>query len=256
MASSNIAAAVRLVSTARGIDPRDYTLVAYGGAGPVHAALVAEQLGMRRVLVPWSPGLVSAFGLLVADPTVDLVHTRIHRLGDDTLDPATVARLREEALGAAARHGLDADRSTVSLAIDARYGGQAFELTVPLDMRPASPAEIREAFGHAHRQRYGYALADRPVEVVGYRVRVAEASPADLVPPGPGRDGPPRVEPGTITLDGRPLRAGFAERRSLPPGHRLPGPSVVEEATATTLVPAGWSATVLEDGDLLIERSA
>jgi N-methylhydantoinase A/oxoprolinase/acetone carboxylase beta subunit len=64
------------------------------------------------------------------------------------------------------------------------------------------------------------------------------------------------VEPGTITLDGRPLRAGFAERRSLPPGHRLPGPSVVEEATATTLVPAGWSATVLEDGDLLIERSA
>src|SRR3990170_1282556 len=163
MASGNIAAAVRLVSTARGIDPREYVPVAYGGAGPVHAALVAEELEVRRVLVPWSPGLVSAFGLLVADPTVDLVQTAIQPVGDDSLSAAVVARLRREALAAAAAHGLDLGRCTTSIAVDTRYAGQAFELAVPIERLPASAAEIRDAFGGAHRRRYGYALANRPV---------------------------------------------------------------------------------------------
>ena len=256
MASGNIAAAVRLVSTARGIDPREYVLVAYGGAGPVHAALVAEELEVRRVLVPWSPGLVSAFGLLVADPTVDLVQTAIQPVGDDSLSAAVVARLRREARAAAAAHGLDLGRCTTSIAVDTRYAGQAFELAVPIERLPASADEIRDAFGRVHRQRYGYALPDRPVEIVNYRVRVAEASPADVAPPRPRPEGPARVEAGTITLGGRSLRALFAERHTLPPGHRLSGPAVVEEATATTLVPPGWSATVLDAGDLLLERSA
>ena len=256
MANSNIAAAVRLVSTARGIDPREYVLVAYGGAGPVHAALVAEELEVRRVLVPWSPGLISAFGLLVAEPTVDLVHTAIHQVGDDSLSAAAVERLRREALAAAGAHGLDVDRCTTSIAVDTRYAGQAFELTVPIERLPASAAEIRDAFGRAHRRRYGYALANRPVEVVNYRVRVTEASPPDVAPPRPRHAGPARVETGTITLGGQSLQALFAERRTLPPGHRLSGPAVLEEATATTLVPPGWSAAVLEAGDLWLERGA
>lgn len=253
MANSNIGAAVRLVSTARGIDPRNYVVVAYGGAGPVHAALVAEELEIRRVLVPWSPGLISAFGLLVADLAVDLVHTRIHQVDDESLGPTTVERLRRQALDAATARGLAPQRCTVSISVDARYAGQAFELSVPVDRLPATAAEIRDAFGTAHQRRYGYAHSERPAEIVNYRVRVTEANPGDVIPPAPDCDGPPRVEEGTITLGGKSLRALFAERRTLPVGHRLTGPAVIEEATATTLVPPGWSATVLEAGDLMLE---
>jgi N-methylhydantoinase A len=233
MANSNIAAAVRLVSTARGIDPRDYTLVAYGGAGPIHAALVVEDLEIDRVLVPWCPGLVSAFGLLVAD--------------------LAVVRLRREALAAAAAAGLAPDRCETSIAIDARYPGQAFELTVTLDRLPATAATIRETFGAAHRRRYGYAHPDRPVELVNYRIRVTEASDGD-VRAGESVPGPARIEEGEITLGGRSLRAEFAARSTLPVGYRLRGPAVIEEETATTLVPPGWAARVLEGGDLMLER--
>lgn len=253
MANSNIAAAVRLVSTARGIDPRDYTLVAYGGAGPIHAALVVEDLEIDRVLVPWCPGLVSAFGLLVADLAVDLVHARIHVVDDDTLSAETVVRLRREALAAAAAAGLAPDRCETSIAIDARYPGQAFELTVTLDRLPATAATIRETFGAAHRRRYGYAHPDRPVELVNYRIRVTEASHGD-VRAGESVPGPARIEEGEITLGGRSLRAEFAARSTLPVGYRLRGPAVIEEETATTLVPPGWAARVLEGGALMLER--
>ncbi len=253
MANSNIAAAVRLVSTARGIDPRDYTLVAYGGAGPIHAALVVEDLEIDRVLVPWCPGLVSAFGLLVADLAVDLVHARIHVVDGDTLNAETVVRLRREALAAAAATGLAPDRCETSIAIDARYPGQAFELTVTLDRLPATAATIRETFGAAHRRRYGYAHPDRPVELVNYRIRVTEASHGD-VRAGESVPGPARIEEGEITLGGRSLRAEFAARSTLPVGYRLRGPAVIEEETATTLVPPGWAARVLEGGDLMLER--
>jgi N-methylhydantoinase A/oxoprolinase/acetone carboxylase beta subunit len=94
------------------------------------------------------------------------------------------------------------------------------------------------------------------VEIVGYRGRVTEASPGEVSPPARGRGGVPRVEAGTITLGGRRLPARFAARSTLPVGHRLTGPAVIEEATATTLVPPGWSALVLDQGDLMLERSS
>ncbi len=254
MTNANIAAAVRLVSTARGVDPRGYTLVAYGGAGPLHAALVAEELEIHRVLVPWGPGLVSASGLLVADLAVDVVQTGIHKADDASLGPATVERLTREALAAATTRGLDTSCASVSIAIEARYPAQAFELTVTLDRLPATAAEIHAAFSAAHRQRYGYAHRDRPVEIVNYRVRVTEPSPGDFVPPAPPAAGAPRIEEGSVTLGGRTERARFVERRTLPVGHHLTGPAVIEEQTATTLLPPGWSATVLAGGDLMLER--
>jgi N-methylhydantoinase A len=255
MANANLAAAVRLVSTARGVDPREFVLVAYGGAGPVHAALVAEDLEIRRVLVPWSPGLVSGFGLLVADLTVDLVETRIHVADDRSLGPETVERLHAIARAAATARGLAADRCRVSIAVEARYPAQAFELAVTPDRLPATGREIREAFCVAHARRYGYAHQDRPVEIVNYRVRVTEAAGEGPILPGPPAAGSPRVEQGRITLRGAEHRALFAARRTLPSGWRLEGPAVIEEETATTLVPPGWAATVLDTGDLALERS-
>src|SRR5690606_35860990 len=96
MVNSNMAAAVRLVSTARGIDPRDFTLVAFGGGGPLHGAKVAEELGMRRVLIPWSPGIASAFGLLVADLSLDIVQAKVEPLSDRSFDAEAVSALQNQ----------------------------------------------------------------------------------------------------------------------------------------------------------------
>ncbi|MEE8275268.1 MAG: hydantoinase/oxoprolinase family protein [Alphaproteobacteria bacterium] len=254
--NNNMAGALRLVSTARGIDPRDFALVAYGGGGPIHAAMVAEEVGIGRVLVPWSPGLVSAFGLLVADLTVDLARTRIHQVDDGTLDAAVVGDLTRAGLEAAAAQGLDADACELRLALDLRYAGQAYELTVWIDDAPADADHIRDAFSAAHRRRYGYAREALPVEAVNYRVRVVQRLDDRIEPPAPPAGAEPVLERGEIGLAGERIAATFADRASLAPGFTLDGPAVIEEATATTLAPPGWRIEVLASGDLMLERSA
>lgn len=253
--NNNMASAMRLVSTERGVDARDFALVAYGGGGPVHAAMVADEVGIGRVLVPWAPGLVSAFGLLVADLTVDLVQTDLHPVDDETLGAARVAQLRARALAEAEAQGLEPDRCATRLALDPRYPGQAYELTVWLDDQPVTGDDLRAAFAEAHERRYGYARRGRPVEAVNYRVRVTQAGDARPRPPLPSATAEPRLDRGRLVLGGRPADAVYAERASLPPGFEIVGPAVIEEATATSVVPPGWRLGVLDDGDLMIERS-
>ena len=255
MVNNNMAAALRLVSTARGIDPRDFTLIAYGGGGPLHAAMVAEEVGIERVLVPWAPGLASAFGLLAADPMADLVRTEIHRVDDETLGASRAHALADEGLAAAAARGFEAERCHVRIGLDLRYPGQAYELTVWFDRTPASAAEIRSSFAAAHRQRYGYARDGLPVEAVNRRVRVTQPAEGDLATPLPQASGVPDLAHGEVTLGGDRIAACFADRASLPPGFALDGPAVIEEPTATALVPPGWRARVLETGDLMIEKT-
>ena len=253
MVNNNMAAALRLVSTERGIDPREFVLVAYGGGGPLHGAMVAEEVGIEKVLVPWAPGLVSAFGLLVADPTVDLVRTRIHVVDDETLGAAMVDELRAEALDAARRYGIGQDGCEIRMALDLRYAGQAYELTVWIDEPPAGAVQIREAFSTVHRRRYGYAREQLAVEAVNYRVRIVQRIDANLLPPAPDADAEPELTQGNVSLGGGGVSATFADRASLPPGFSIDGPAVIEEPTATVLAPPGWRATVLESGDLMIE---
>src|SRR5690606_17533928 len=135
--NSNMAAAVRLVSTARGVDPRDFTLVAYGGGGPLHGAMVADEVGMRRVLVPWSPGIASAFGLLIADLIVDVVQARIEPLSDNSLDADSIEALRQQCLAEAEKLDLEPDSYDIQAGIDLRYTGQGFEITLWRDMAAA-----------------------------------------------------------------------------------------------------------------------
>ena len=252
--SNNMAQALRrLVSTQRGIDPTPFTLVAYGGGGPLHAAMVAEEVGIRTVLVPWAPGLTSAFGLLVADVTVDLVRTVLQDLTDETLDATRVASLAEEWRAAAAAHGLDDGRYRVEIGVDLRYRGQAFELTVWGDDRPRDAAALREAFEGLHRQRYGYSRARLPVEAVNYRVRlVEEVGDVAMAPAYEGVAAP--AERGEIFIAGAPREAVFLSRAGLGTGAAIEGPAVIEEDTATTLVPPGWRAQVTPAGDLLLQR--
>lgn len=255
IANANMAAAVRLVSTERGVDPRDYTLVAYGGAGPVHAAFIAEELDIARVLIPWNPGLVSAFGLLATNPMVDWVQTDVHTIDDATLGPARVEELDRRALELGHQYGLRRDLCQVLISLDMRFQGQAYELTVPVTELPQSAAGLRRMFNEMHVARYGWAQGERrTVQAVNYRLRVIERSTEEIRLAPPRAGGRPVLGQGTVAVGGATALATFVSRADLPAEYRMAGPAVVEEATATTFVPKGWQMVVLPDGDLLLER--
>lgn len=254
MVNSNMAAAVRLVSTQRGIDPRAYTLVAYGGGGPVHGAMVAEEVGMTRVLVPWSPGISSAFGLLVADLIVDVVRAQMEPLSDASLNAEAVARVRAECDAQARRLGLAAGDYAVEVGADLRYTGQGFEITVWNPQGVASAERLRELFETEHRRRYGYARSTLPMQVVNLRGRIVRRNDAQLsTPRAPAGAQAPQVQP--VVLGGKALDATFMPRANLAPGQSIAGPAVLEENTSTVIVPPGWHARCLDSGDLLLERT-
>lgn len=252
LVNAAMAGAVRLVSTARGVDPRDFTLLAYGGGGPLHAAQVAEEIGMSRVLIPWSPGLASAFGLLIADTVIDFTESRLHRLAEDTLSGERIEELDARARQVAIQNGVDPTACDISIGLDMRYGGQAFELLI-WTQGESDPVALRTLFEREHESRYGYKRSNLSVEVVNYRVRVAARNGAAVITPTPGHGVRP-AETGDVTIDGRRIAATFIGREGLAAGASVVGPAVIEEPTSTTVVPPGWQATCLPSGDLLLER--
>lgn len=255
MVNSNMAAAVRLVSTARGIDPRGYTLVAYGGGGPVHGAMVADEIGIRRVLIPWSPGISSAFGLLIADLIVDIVQVRMGPLTDASFDDATIAALRIACEGPAEGLGLSPGSYEIEMGIDLRYAGQGFELTIWNDTSALTAAELQQKFHEEHRARFGYARASLPVQAVNLRARIRQRNDAQISTPHAVAASQSR-EIKTIVLNGSSLKTIFLSRGVLTAGEVVHGPAVIEEATSTTFVPPTWWATCLPTGDMLLEKNA
>ncbi|MBS7700681.1 MULTISPECIES: hydantoinase/oxoprolinase family protein [unclassified Chelatococcus] len=253
MVNSNMAAAVRLVSTARGIDPRDYTLVAFGGGGPLHGAMVADEVGMRRILVPWSPGIASAFGLLVADLIVDVVASKMELLSDASLDAASIAELKDMCGAEAKRLDLAPGTYEIQAGLDLRYAGQGFELTLWRDMQPASASEIDAAFQDEHKRRYGYARPALKTQMVNLRARIIQRNGARLETPIPEASG--AREHKEILLGGKRWEAAFLPRSALGRGETIAGPAILEEATSTSFVPPGWTCTCLASGDLLLEKA-
>jgi len=214
VASAAMAQAVRVVTVERGIDPRDLALIPFGGAGPLHAAQIADELGMRRVLVPVASGVLSAFGLVVAERRRDLVESVLLTGDDLTRDriAAAVDRLADRG-----REELRREAPEVRATYELRYEGQAFELPVDGDPAP-DPAELRRAFDRAHEDRYGYSDPGARLELVTVRVAVAL----------------PGAEPRPAGWDG--LR-----------GDAVEGPEVVPLPGSTLVVPAGWRARAEED---------
>jgi N-methylhydantoinase A len=269
IAAWNQANAIQQVSVKRGLDPRDYTLVAFGGSGPLLAGRLVDLLQLRAALIPPSPGNVSAFGLLVVDLKNDYVQTFVQR--HERLDLASVnAHLgRLEALARATLRGEGfADHEIrVARSADLRYFGQAWE--VPVELPPgaidAQRAEVTaERFHDAHAQRYGYsyrgAAAGRQViEWVNLRVTglgpIARPKLRELTP-GDGR--PDRAVTGTraVVFDARPLDARVYDRERLAPGDAARGPAVVEEYGATTVVYPGQRVEVDRFGNLILTREA
>jgi len=258
--NARMADQIRLVTIKRGYDPRQFSLVVLGGAGPVHGAALAEEMGMAEVLVPEAPGVLAAFGLLAA--AIEHHHARTLQARTDVadlgainrclaeLDEAGRARMREE--------GVPAQEVRVTYAADTRYMGQAYELEVPIAAPVTADAVpgIVAAFHAVHERVYGYARTQQPVEFVNFRAVHTFPLPRPVVAPAPRAHG---------TLDearigerrayfGAFVSTAIYERARLPLGARLAGPAIVEQTDTTTVIPPGVTALVDEAGNLRLRR--
>ncbi len=244
--------ALGVMTMQRGQDPARLPLVAFGGAGGLHAAALADSLGMRGALVPRFPGALSAHGMTVAEPQLDLVDTVLAPLA--ALERrARRARLR--ALVARAEGELRAQGAArrdvrCRATLDLRYQGQSFELRLADSPEPAAD------FHRAHARLYGYALEDREIELVCLRVRarVAHALPAVRQPRACALPRSARRGQRAVTFE-RTRRTPVIERERLPAGCTFAGPALVEEYSGTTLVPPGWRARVVAGGHLWLARA-
>jgi N-methylhydantoinase A len=229
--------ALRVISVERGFDPADFSLVAFGGAGALHAAELAGRLGVREALIPPNPGLLSAWGILTAPPTLEVSRTLMARVagtGGSSEVEAALDEVEEEASRRLAdEHALPSGAVGVTGWVDARYLGQSFELRVPRE-------DWVEAFHEAHRTRFGYRRDAAEVEAVAVRAQATAPGIAARVPPLPAAAGEPPAIAGRTVSRGREVECPRIWRRDLRPGHRVAGPAVVLDYSATTWVPEGW----------------
>ncbi len=254
VANATMAQAVRLVSVERGHDPRDYTLVAFGGAGGLHAASVAEELDATSVLVPINAGVLSAVGLLAAKFKRDYVKTTISRLDALTYEDLQdrYATLECQASAELDTYRIPAEGRRFDFVLDMRYLGQAYELPIPVDLESletAGTCTLKEAFNNAHAIRYGHHSHD-PIEIVNYRLTAMVAQRPLRIPLARTDCRPPEPDAMSIYLAGRRRDCAYFRRDALPAGFTFPGPAVIEEETATSFVPPGWSMRIDEVGNL------
>jgi N-methylhydantoinase A len=258
---------VRVFAAKRGVNLSDFTLLPFGGAGAVHAAAVAEELGMRRILVPPRPGAFSALGLLCTDVVHDYIRSELRTLAEITAEHAeTIFRqLEETARAELAAEGMNAGDARFARELDLRYTGQGYELRTPLEglfrerLTGASLQAARERFDERHAQIHGHAAKERPLEVVSYRLRVRVAVPKyepreEAAPPSP-RNAAAVKGKRTISLNGAAIEATLYERDRLDIGATVAGPAIVEQFDATTLIPPSWSGRVDGYGNLVVTRT-
>lgn len=249
VAEAHMVNAIRLVSVDKGLDPSGFTLVGFGGAGPLHAVRLAEALNIERILIPPAPGNLSAMGLLSADLRHDFVRTLIadaHSLTPDALGE-TFTEMLGEAQSALARDGIDANARTCALSVDLRYRGQNHELNLPVPMAVLGGADLDQLAADFHRRHetvYGYHLADRRVQIVNLRVTAFGQMPKAAWPVHPPRAG--GVEP----VSTRRVSIASDDARPLPvyrltdafPEAEIAGPAIVEYAGSTLFLGPDWQA--------------
>jgi len=232
--------AIRIISVERGYDPREFTLVAFGGGGPLHACWLARALRIPTVLIPAMPGALSAVGILLADVVRD--YSRTVMLAQEVIESIEDTFAEIEQL-ATAEFGAEGLQGTPHRSIDMRYRRQGYELNVPCD----SPAQTVAAFHCLHQQRYGFSDVHKPVEIVNLRLRMVTAgepwSPAYQEPvPGDGSAACYAERP--IFFDGEFVPSRLYRREALAPGDAIPGPAMITEYTSATLLPPGCRAQV------------
>jgi len=261
---ANVVRAIRTVSVEKGHDPRDYSLMAFGGAGSLHAGEVARSLGIGEIIVPYAPGILCAQGLIVSDLKEDFVHSARIALDDgfataiapvlEDLNQRADIWFQSQTIGAEAR--------TVTLALDMRYVGQNFELPVILDRTNGSgrsgvpsPDELRERFFAVHAQHYGFHNPDDAIEVVNLRLTATGAlqhAPAAPKPAGTGSPEPVARRPVYFEPD-TAVETPVYDRATLPAGFEIVGPAIFEQLDATTLVHPGDTVRIDAALNILIE---
>jgi N-methylhydantoinase A len=257
--NSNMGRALRVVSVERGWDPRDFTLVAFGGAGPLHACELAREIGVRRVLVPPAPGVLCAIGLLVADLRSDASRTYLRAA--NSVSSMEVTRWFEEVQALAHRTLTTPPGVPVEVLrwLDVRYAGQNYELRVPVPAGPMTEEDLAlviKRFHEAHRRRHGYDAPEGSVQFVNVRValRVAPARLPALVLPAASEPPAPAGRRDVFFDDpGRFIATPVWARESLPADFILAGPAVVEQMDATLVIPPDVQATVHRSGSLILE---
>ena len=275
VANATMTRAIRSVTVKRGHDPRRFGLVAFGGAGPIHAAALADRLGVSRVIVPGPAGVLSAYGLLAADESHDAVRTVRLPLSDPDADTPITDAVPGAGKGSGAENGSVADAAAatydeltdrvladasdptaarIERAADCRYAGQSFELTVPVETAAFEPNALVERFHDVHERAYGYRL-DGAVEAVNLRVTAT----IENDPPTVRHVGEETAERGSRNAtfpETGTVETAVYDRRALSVGDRVRGPAVLEQAESTTVVPPAWAAGVRAGGALVLDRTS
>jgi N-methylhydantoinase A len=258
VATASMARAIRVVTVERGHDPRERALVAFGGAGPVHATALAAAVGMERVLLPARAGVLSAVGILATD---EVATERVSRVTSwAAIDPGTLADTMAGLRRDAGARLSDPDDALASFHVDLRYDGQAHELRIPVDVEDEADIDgdaldrTADRFHERHRERYGHAAPEEPIELVTVRVRVRRpVEPPDLRRHDPGTSlGEARVGRRPVWFDGRQETPVY-DWAALPAGADLDGPAIVAADTSTALLRPSDAARVLDDGSLRVE---
>jgi len=261
--NQSMAAAARMHGVEMGVDLRGVTLIAFGGAGPVHACGVADLLESDKVIFPVNASVLSAFGTLVSPVRIDLARS-LPRLVDQ-IDPAErdalLDDLREEGHRVLLAAGVERDAVVFRYGVDARYAGQGNEITIWLGEGatwPATPEQVRETFESEYRRIYGLAIPDVAIEVVTWRLS-ATAAAADIDPAATllasGEAVAAAHRPMVFDRGQAPIDTPVYKRSELGAGAECEGPAVVEERETTTVIRPGWTVEVAPDGSLIAERA-
>jgi N-methylhydantoinase A len=248
VAGAEMVRALRVVTVQRGIDPRRYALLPFGGAGPLHAAQIAQELGIATIVCPRASGVLSALGLVVSPRRRDAQRS-VLLAGDELTAEAVAAAVAE--LGKQARDALGASAAELAATYELRYRGQAFELAIPGSTAPA-PQALREAFEAVHEDRYGYSDPEQTLELVTIRVSATTPGPDVALADEAAFAGLERSRR-RATLEGEQVEIEVL-RGEPGPGTEIVGPAVVELPESTLLVAPGWSGRADLTGTIRLER--
>lgn len=257
IAVANMCNAVRLVSTSKGYDPRDFALVAFGGAGPLHAAHVAREMNIPTVIVPPYPGINSALGCLLVDVEHDLSRTFIADATDDVADDidAAFADMADEIHDRLSEEGVDDDQIRIDYGVKMRYTGQWRSLEVGCDHPVGDVADVREAFHRQHEQTYAYSDRDQQVEIYGLHVTgrgLVEKPAFPEIDAGDASDAELDSREAYFVEAGDYVETAIYDRARLGAGATIEGPAIVEQMDSTVVVPPNATASVDETGNLII----
>jgi N-methylhydantoinase A len=257
IAVARMVSAIKQISIANGFDPRDFTLLPYGGAGPMHSVAIAEELEIPRVLVPLGPGNFAAFGSLISDIRRDYVRTRTMLISPDSWGDmdAAFGEIEKQATSDLLAEGVPTDRIQMRRSAGMRFLGQSWELNVDLAPDDKTIDGLISAFGEVHERRFGHRSGTN-VEIVNFRVTavgIVDKPGLHKLP-----EAKPRADaylrPREVYFGGEFVTTPVIQRDRLVLNETVKGPAVIEESGSTTVLPPGWKAIVLGHGELMLER--